>query len=78
MAIVTLRSKRVRNEEGAKDPDEEEEEKRCTHIATKDWNKSYYTEDIRSSKLHDLLSSRHRATGKDVHKPVGNISKPEG
>ena len=38
---------------------------------------SYHTDAHRSSELHDLMSSHHRANGKGVHMPVGNISKTE-
>ena len=41
-------------------------------------NKSYYTEAIGASKLHDLLSSHHRIDEKDNQMPVGDFSKREG
>ena len=69
MATITLRLQRLRDEGGAKIPDGEGEEG-CTHTATHDQNKSYYT-----SKLHDLLSCHHSAIGKCIYMPVCDIQK---
>ena len=73
MATVTFRSDTLSEDKGATDPGEAEE-KECTHTATKDQNESYYTEAIRASKLHDLLSSNQRPNGEGIHTFVGDIS----
>ena len=69
---ITLRSQTLRDEGGAKDQDVEEEGG-FTHATVIDRNKSHYTEAIKTGKLHDLLSCRHRADGKGVHMSVGDI-----
>ena len=74
-ATVTLGSQRLWDEKGAKDPNEEKEE--CTNTATKNWNKTYYTEAIKASNLHNLLKCHHGANGKSVYMPVGDIPKIE-
>ena len=71
MATVTLRPLRLRNEEGARDPDEEEGG--CTHTTSKVGNKGYYTEAIGANRLHNLLSCRHKADGKGVHVPAAQF-----
>ena len=78
MATVTLKSRRLRDEERAKDPDEKDDGG-CTHTIhhCKRPNKSHYTEAIRASKLHNLLSCHHWANGKSIHMPVGDIPKVE-
>ena len=74
MATVTRRSQKLRNDEGSKDLDEEEEKEGCIHNTAKDRNEGYYTGAIGASKLNNLLSSHHRANGKGVHMPVGDNS----
>ena len=43
-ATVTLRSQRLKNEEGTKDPKDEDE--RGAYTTAKDQNESYYTEPL--------------------------------
>ena len=77
MTTANLRSDRLQEDEGATDPDEAAQEG-CTKTATKDWNKSYHTNAIKASKLHDLLSSHNRADGEGIRTPVGDILFIEG
>ena len=43
-----------------------------------DQSESYYTGAERASELQDLLNCQHRADGKSVHMPVGDILKVDG
>ena len=48
------------------------------YTAVKDQNKRYYTGAAGASEFHDLLSHHHRAYGKGIQMPVGNILQVEG
>ena len=50
------------------------EEKGCKYTTATDKNESYYTRTITASKLHDLLSSHHKADGKGIHMLGGDLS----
>ena len=73
---VTLRSDTLSKDEEATNSEVEEGE--CTHTAAKERDKSYYTESIRTSKLHDLLSSHHRDNGEGILMSIDDILKIEG
>ena len=69
MPTVTIRFKRLRNEEGVMDPVEEY----AYTLSQKNIMKATWV-----SKLHNLLNCRQKSNGKSIHMPVSDILKTKG